>query len=71
MGKYYEYITIQGDTFDSISLDFFDTEHKTNEIMKENTNHIGTIIFSAGVLLKIPILENTIPSTLPPWKRGV
>lgn len=68
--KYYDYTTIQGDTFDSISLDFYDLEKYAHIIMEQNPEHIETIIFPSGVMLKIPIISTSAPSTLPPWKRG-
>lgn len=69
-GKYLKYITLEGDTFDSIALDFYESEYKANFIMEENPEHIGTIVFEAGVELKIPQLEIEASTTLPPWKRS-
>lgn len=68
--KYYDYTTLQGDTFDSISLDFYDSEKYSHMIMSENPLHIGTIVFSGGVALKIPVITTAPANTLPPWKRG-
>lgn len=68
--KYYEYETLEGDTWDSIALDFYNNEFKATDIMKINLEHIKTIVFKAGIILKIPIIEEErISSTLPPWKR--
>lgn len=67
--SYYQYETVEGDTFDIISLAFYGVEHYSTEIMKENPEHVGTVIFSAGVTLNIPIIEQPAASTLPPWKR--
>jgi hypothetical protein len=68
--KYYEYTTLQGDTFDSISLDFYNSEKYAHLIMAENPEYIETIVFSSGTLLKIPAISTSAPSSLPPWKRG-
>lgn len=68
--EYYEYKTLQGDTWDSISLDFYDDEHYVSLLMSANPNHIQTIIFDEGVTLEIPIIENETTETLPPWKSG-
>lgn len=68
--KYYEYVTLEGDTFDSIALDFYDDEFKATELMKANPVYISTLVFSAGIKLKIPEIEIKVPTTLPPWKRG-
>lgn len=67
---YYEYETLSGDTWDSISLDFYNNENYVSEIMAMNPDHITTLVFSEGVILKIPILDKVEESTLPPWKRG-
>lgn len=67
--KYYIYETLDGDTFDSISLDFYNSEFYSHEIMKLNPDCIGILIFESGVKLKIPVLNIQKPSTLPPWKR--
>ena len=69
-GRYLTYITLEGDTFDSIALDFYESEYKANFIMEENPEHIGTIVFEAGVELMIPQLEIEASTTLPPWKRS-
>lgn len=68
--EYYEYQTIQGDTWDSISLDFYDDEHYTSVLMDANPDHIKTLVFEEGITLKIPIIEEEPAETLPPWKRG-
>lgn len=67
--RYYQYITVDGDTFDIISLAFYQNEHYSTEIMKANPEYVGCIVFSAGISLKIPIIEPAAASTLPPWKR--
>lgn len=67
---YYEYETLEGDTWDSISLDFYDSEYYVSIIMELNLEHIKTLVFDAGVTLKIPIIEEQEANTLPPWKRG-
>ncbi|KNF08558.1 phage tail protein X [Gottschalkia purinilytica] len=67
---YYDYETINGDTWDTISLDFYDDEGYSTEIMNENPKYIKVIIFDTGVKLKIPVIEEESKSTLPPWKRN-
>lgn len=68
--EYYQYETLQGDTWDSIALDFYNDETYASIIMQANPDHIKTLIFSAGASLVIPIVEDTPAVTLPPWKRG-
>jgi len=69
LAKYYKYTTIQGDTFDAIALDFYNDEKKSSVIMQANPDYIDVLVFDAGTELRIPIVEATAPSTLPPWRR--
>lgn len=66
---YYEYTTLQGDTFDMIALDFYDEEAYASQIIEANPEYCKTIIFDEGIVLKIPIVEDVAPEVLPPWKR--
>jgi hypothetical protein len=69
LDEYLDYTTVQGDTFDIISLGVYDDEFKAHLIMAANPDYVHTIIFRAGIHLRIPIIEEDAPSTLPPWKR--
>lgn len=69
LNEYYEYETLQGDTFDMIALDFYDDEKYASLIIQANPEYRDILIFDAGVILKIPIIEETPADTLPPWKR--
>lgn len=69
MDKYYTYLTLEGDTFDCIALDFYNEETKSSTIISANLEHRKVITFKAGVELKIPIIEQEAASSLPPWKR--
>ncbi|MEG0371741.1 MAG: tail protein X [Clostridium sp.] len=69
MNQYFLYSTLEGDTFDSISLDFYDDEYHSIEIMKVNPKQAKILIFSEGIELKIPIIDIQEESNLPPWKR--
>ncbi|WP_270943210.1 tail protein X [Romboutsia lituseburensis] len=66
---YDEYETIQGDTFDSIALDFYDEEYYASEIINANPDFGSVIIFDEGIVLKIPLLDIKNNASLPPWKR--
>lgn len=66
---YYIYTTVQGDTFDIIALNAYDDEFKAHILMQANPQYVGTITFSAGIDLKVPIAEDDPADTLPPWKR--
>lgn len=63
------YITSQGDTWDIISMRFYDDPFYTKQLMQSNPTHIKTLIFAEGVELEIPEVEASANSTLPPWKQ--
>lgn len=65
-----EYITVEGDTFDSLALLFYDEEKLASEIIKANPDYCDVLIFEAGITLIIPDVSSvTFPETLPPWRR--
>ena len=68
MNQYSIYKTIQGDTFDSIALKMYNDEFKSIEIIKANPDYCHILVFSEGVELIIPEIEEEIIS-LPPWKQ--
>lgn len=68
--EYYQYKTLQSDTFDSISLDFYNTEKHASIIMNANPTYIKTLLFSSGITLKIPVINTNNNEVLPPWKRS-
>lgn len=68
--EYKEYTTRAGDTFDLLAIAAYDEEKMASYIIQANPLHMGTIVFEAGVKLKIPVLNKTeTPTTLPPWRR--
>lgn len=70
VNEYKEYTTRAGDTFDLLAIAAYDEEKMASHIIQANPLHMGTIVFEAGIKLKIPILNKTEkPSTLPPWRR--
>ena len=69
MDNYDLYITVDGDTFDIIALDYYADEFKSHLIIQANPQYASTITFKGGIELKVPIIERDKPSTLPPWKR--
>lgn len=66
---YYEYKTLEGDTFDSIALDFYNDEFKASLLIEYNIRYCDTLIFGEGVTLKIPIIKVEDTSNLPIWRR--
>ena len=65
------YIASYGETWDTISMDFYGTPFKIAELISCNPQYSDILIFEDNTELKIPILETTSQSdTLAPWKRG-
>lgn len=69
--RYYEYTTVAGDTFDWLALRFYGDEYKMSKIIAFNPDYWDTLIFEAGVKLKIPILES-LPwsNSSPAWRKS-
>lgn len=69
--KWLEYVTSQGDTFDSLAMDLYDDECLSSEIIAENPFYADVLIFEAGVTLYLPVIENLEDaSSKPPWEQG-
>lgn len=67
---YTDYTTRQGDVWDELALAAYDEERLSHILIEANPDYSGTLIFEAGVHLKIPILDAVErPETLPPWRR--
>lgn len=67
-----EYITIQGDRLDSIAFKAYGDATLFGDIQNANPNVPSTDVFEGGLILFIPISENsasTDTALLPPWKR--
>lgn len=70
MADYLTYTTADGDTYDMIALDMYYDEFKAPVIAGANPQYAGTVVFPAGVTLRVPVIPAADVSTLPPWKRG-
>lgn len=70
MPKGYVYIAQAGDTFDSLSLDFYDNERSSSTIIQSNLKYRKSLVFAGGEKLFVPIVDASPAATLPPWKRG-
>lgn len=72
--SYFDYTTVQGDTFDAIALDYYDDEHFAHYIIQANPEYSSVLIFDAGIKLKIPIVDEKdvvrAPASLPPWAQS-
>ena len=64
------HVTIEGDTFNGLALEYYNDEKQASTIIKANPDHCDTLIFEAGVVLTIPDeTATTMPESLPPWRR--
>ena len=64
------HITVEGDSFDALALEYYNDERLASTIIQANPNYCDTLIFEAGVSLIIPeATAVTYPETLPPWRR--
>jgi len=67
-----EYRTVQGDAFDRLALSFYNEERMATYIIQANPDYCPVLVFDAGVVLRIPVLDKVeTPETLPPWRRGL
>lgn len=64
------YITVQGDTWDMIAHKKLGSTDHTDRLIGANLEHIGMLLFPAGITLQLPeIKTETAVDNLPPWKR--
>lgn len=63
------YTTTQGDTWDMIAYRKLGSTNYTDRLISANTEHVGTILFPAGVTLRLPEITEKTSGDLPPWKR--
>lgn len=63
------YITVSGDMWDSIAFKALGNEIYTDRLIKANLQYRETVIFPAGVVLRLPAIEPEASATLPPWKQ--
>lgn len=68
---YQTHVTVEGDTFDALALKYYNEERLASRIISSNLDYCDTLIFEAGVVLRIPIMDTVdTPETLPPWRRN-
>ena len=73
MSNFVEYVTKQGDRWDTIAFKAYGDATLINGLIEANTSIIISPILEAGTRIIVPILESgdiQIDSELlPPWKR--
>lgn len=63
------YTTTQGDTWDMIAYKKMGSTDYTDQLISANLEYVGTLLFSAGVTLRLPEITEKVSGDLPPWKR--
>ena len=62
------YVTVLGDTWDSIAYKLFNDSKLYNILMDKNPEYHGVLIFEAGTILKYnSIVKND--NDVPPWRK--
>ena len=66
-----KYVASYGETWESISMEFYGTPCKVAELISCNPQYSDVLIFEENTELAIPILDVASQAdTLAPWKRG-
>lgn len=70
--EYYEYITKDGDRWDLLAYEFYGDATLYEPIIIVNPNVPITPILKSGIVLQIPLREETeeIDFILPPWRNA-
>ena len=66
-----EYITRQGDTFESIAWFQLGNSNEMVNLIRANREHMETAVFEAGITLQLPDPEPGTPqksTTKAPWR---
>jgi len=63
------YTTVQGDVWDRIAYKRLGSTDYTDKLISANPEHLGTYLFPAGVVLRLPEITEKADGSLPPWKR--
>lgn len=75
--EFFEHTTTIGDRWDLIALAYYGTATRIAPLLRANPVLVGDVntpaplVFKAGVIVRVPVLEDNAvdPATLPPWKR--
>lgn len=65
------YTTIQGDTYDLVAYKLYGDEGRMADLVRANYPVADTLVFSAGTVLTVPVVDGSDDSDLPPWHSGV
>lgn len=62
------YTTVQGDTWDMIAYRTMGSCDYVDQLMNANQQYIDIFIFSAGITLQIPEVQETAGEPAVPWR---
>lgn len=65
------YITVQGDTWDKIAYEKLGSEYLLPLLLEANYKHRGVVIFSGGIPIVIPSLDESDFTERPEWMGEV
>lgn len=64
------YTTTQGDAWDTIAYKLWGEERLAHRLMQANPEHMDVLLFPAGLVLAVPVVEKVQKNMeLPPWRR--
>ena len=63
------YTTNQGDTWDLISYKLYGSNFNTWQLIEANQQHKEIVVFSAGIELQVPVVEQAVNTSVAPWLR--
>jgi len=68
---YTRYTTVQGDRWDTVAFKAYGDATLYSEIVEANPTVPKDAVIPSGIVLNIPIRENSVSkkSVLPPWKQ--
>lgn len=66
----YEYMAVEGDTFDGIALQAYNNAHLASLLIQVNIRYAEMLRFEGGEIITIPIIDLVKSTRMPPWKRG-
>ena len=63
------YTTKQGDTWDKIAYEQYGNELYADKLIMANLKYAGIVMFSAGICLTIPEIEEETEEEIPAWRE--
>lgn len=64
-----QYVTVQGDTWDSIAFKVFGDEAYMKELIEANQDYVDIFIFEGGILIDLPTIgDDAANDALPFWR---